>query len=64
MHYGYIMFAEAQKQALVETGVIEPLLTLALSPDVRIQRNATGALLNLSYSGESTVILFVFLYTW
>ena len=45
------MFSDAQKQALVEAGVIEPLLSLALSPDVRIQRNATGAVLNLSYSG-------------
>ena len=41
------------KTKIAKSGALVPLTRLARSKDMRVQRNATGALLNMTHSGES-----------
>lgn len=41
------------KAEIARSGALGPLTRLAKSKDVRVQRNATGALLNMTYSGQN-----------
>lgn len=45
----YLHTADNNKEAIVHAGGVKPLLTLARSDDIRVKRNATGALLNLTH---------------
>lgn len=49
-------FADDNKTKIAKSGALVPLTRLARSKDMRVQRNATGALLNMTHSGE--VVLF------
>jgi hypothetical protein len=51
--------ADENKTMIAKSGALVPLTRLARSKDMRVQRNATGALLNMTHSGTS---LFPFLY--
>ena len=46
------VLAEANKVEIVRQGAVGPLLGVARSHDPRVQRNATGALLNLTHIGK------------
>ena len=48
--------SEANKVEIVEYGAIGPLLALTKVSDPRVQRNTTGALLNLTHIGQYTYI--------
>lgn len=49
--YTYIGLEE-NKAEMVRQGAVEPLLNLTKSADGRVQRNAAGALLNLTHIGK------------
>ena len=40
------------KTRIAKSGALMPLTRLARSKDMRVQRNATGALLNMTHSGK------------
>ena len=40
------------KTKIAKSGALVPLTRLARSKDMRVQRNATGALLNMTHSGR------------
>lgn len=42
---------EDNKSKIARSGALGPLIRLAKSKDMRVQRNATGALLNMTHSG-------------
>lgn len=42
---------------IAKSGALVPLTRLARSKDMRVQRNATGALLNMTHSGMSLLLL-------
>jgi vacuolar protein 8 len=42
---------EDNKSKIARSGALQPLTRLAKSKDMRVQRNATGALLNMTHSG-------------
>jgi vacuolar protein 8 len=42
---------EDNKAKIARSGALGPLTRLAKSRDMRVQRNATGALLNMTHSG-------------
>ena len=42
------------KTKIAKSGALVPLTRLARSKDMRVQRNATGALLNMTHSGVPT----------
>lgn len=44
---------EENKAKIARSGALGPLIRLAKSKDMRVQRNATGALLNMTHSGKS-----------
>lgn len=44
------MLTDAHKQLIVSEDGIRPLLVLLNSPDSRVQRNAAGAVLNLTHT--------------
>lgn len=44
---------EENKAKIAKSGALGPLTRLAKSRDMRVQRNATGALLNMTHSGMS-----------
>ena len=44
---------EDNKARIARSGCLSPLTRLANSKDLRVQRNATGALLNMTHSIES-----------
>ena len=46
-------FTDDNKTKIAKSGALVPLTRLARSKDMRVQRNATGALLNMTHSGES-----------
>ncbi len=46
------MVVEANKVEIVREGAVPPLLSLSHSTDVKVQRNAAGALLNLTHVGK------------
>lgn len=43
---------EANKVEIVQEGAVPPLLALSHSIDLKVQRNAAGALLNLTHIGQ------------
>lgn len=44
--------ADDNKTKIAKSGALVPLTRLARSKDMRVQRNATGALLNMTHSGN------------
>lgn len=46
-------FADDNKTKIAKSGALVPLTRLARSKDMRVQRNATGALLNMTHSDEN-----------
>lgn len=46
---------EENKAKIARSGALPPLTKLARSKDMRVQRNATGALLNMTHSGKCLV---------
>jgi len=51
-------FQDDNKTKIAKSGALVPLTRLARSKDMRVQRNATGALLNMTHSGNKNVFLF------
>lgn len=47
--------ADDNKTKIAKSGALVPLTRLARSKDMRVQRNATGALLNMTHSGMFSV---------
>lgn len=45
--------ADENKTMIAKSGALVPLTRLARSKDMRVQRNATGALLNMTHSGTT-----------
>ena len=45
------MRLDDNKTKIAKSGALVPLTRLARSKDMRVQRNATGALLNMTHSG-------------
>jgi vacuolar protein 8 len=43
--------SDDNKTKIAKSGALVPLTRLARSKDMRVQRNATGALLNMTHSG-------------
>ena len=50
-----VLFAEANKIEIVQQGAVASLLKLTRVHDPRVQRNAAGALLNLTHIGWSVI---------
>ena len=56
--HGISMLSEPQlildenKNKIARSSALGPLTRLARSKDIRVQRNATGALLNMTHSGR------------
>jgi hypothetical protein len=44
--------SDDNKTRIAKSGALVPLTRLARSKDMRVQRNATGALLNMTHSGK------------
>ena len=49
--YTYLQCVDDNKTKIAKSGALVPLTRLARSKDMRVQRNATGALLNMTHSG-------------
>ena len=55
--FNFVSFARPNKRLddnktkIAKSGALVPLTRLAKSKDMRVQRNATGALLNMTHSG-------------
>lgn len=47
-----ILTIDDNKTKIAKSGALVPLTRLARSKDMRVQRNATGALLNMTHSGK------------
>ena len=47
-----LTLTDENKTQIAKSGALVPLTRLAKSKDMRVQRNATGALLNMTHSGE------------
>ena len=45
-------YTDDNKTKIAKSGALVPLTRLARSKDMRVQRNATGALLNMTHSGN------------
>ena len=50
--------SDDNKTKIAKSGALVPLTRLARSKDMRVQRNATGALLNMTHSGELVLCSF------
>ena len=48
-----LSFSDENKNKIAKSGALIPLTRLARSKDMRVQRNATGALLNMTHSDEN-----------
>ena len=46
--------SDDNKTKIAKSGALVPLTRLARSKDMRVQRNATGALLNMTHSGTAS----------
>ena len=53
------LFIDENKTQIAKSGALVPLTRLAKSKDMRVQRNATGALLNMTHSGQSLCLYHV-----
>jgi Armadillo/beta-catenin-like repeat len=49
--HGLTSTLDDNKTKIAKSGALVPLTRLARSKDMRVQRNATGALLNMTHSG-------------
>lgn len=49
---------EDNKAKIARSGALQPLTRLAKSKDMRVQRNATGALLNMTHSGKMLAVFY------
>lgn len=47
----FLPYSDDNKTKIAKSGALVPLTRLARSKDMRVQRNATGALLNMTHSG-------------
>ena len=47
--------SDDNKTKIAKSGALVPLTRLARSKDMRVQRNATGALLNMTHSGKKGI---------
>lgn len=47
-----VVGVDDNKTKIAKSGALVPLTRLARSKDMRVQRNATGALLNMTHSGQ------------
>ena len=47
-----LVCAEENKTEIVRLGALQPLIRLTKSRDIRVKRNSSGALLNLSHIGK------------
>jgi len=50
--HGSTSTSDDNKTKIAKSGALVPLTRLARSKDMRVQRNATGALLNMTHSGQ------------
>ena len=50
-----INILDDNKTKIAKSGALVPLTRLARSKDMRVQRNATGALLNMTHSGKKGI---------
>ena len=48
-------FVDDNKTKIAKSGALIPLTRLARSKDMRVQRNATGALFNMTHSGSFSI---------
>lgn len=48
---------DSNKSKIAKSGALIPLIRLARSKDMRVQRNATGALLNMTHSGNINIFI-------
>jgi hypothetical protein len=55
--HGLTSTLDDNKTKIAKSGALVPLTRLARSKDMRVQRNATGALLNMTHSGQKTLNL-------
>lgn len=53
---GLKFVTDDNKTKIAKSGALVPLTRLARSKDMRVQRNATGALLNMTHSGKLLVL--------
>ena len=53
IHYNLFCYLrlDENKNKIARSSALGPLTRLAKSKDIRVQRNATGALLNMTHSG-------------
>ena len=56
--HGLTSTSDDNKTKIAKSGALVPLTRLARSKDMRVQRNATGALLNMTHSGQNKFKLF------
>lgn len=47
----YYLLLDENKNKIATSNALDPLIRLARAKDLRVQRNATGALLNMTHSG-------------
>jgi hypothetical protein len=57
--YTYLNGVDDNKTKIAKSGALVPLTRLARSKDMRVQRNATGALLNMTHSGTQKFVVLV-----
>jgi len=50
-YHSKMVSIDDNKTKIAKSGALVPLTRLARSKDMRVQRNATGALLNMTHSG-------------
>ena len=50
------LFLDENKNKIARSSALGPLTRLARSKDIRVQRNATGALLNMTHSGSLVLL--------
>jgi hypothetical protein len=55
--HGLTSTLDDNKTKIAKSGALVPLTRLARSKDMRVQRNATGALLNMTHSGQKKLNL-------
>lgn len=53
----FVSVIDDNKTKIAKSGALVPLTRLARSKDMRVQRNATGALLNMTHSGTFVILI-------
>ena len=63
MKYNINNFKDDNKGKIARSGALVELVKLAKSKDIRVQRNATGALLNMTHTGiYYSIIINIFMF--